>query len=122
MSLGEDNDNIVWILEGRFDDTSSRCLWIDTLCIPADHEDKDLSSLRQKAIDKMAFVYAAAIHVLVLDQTVEEISFKNTSNVAIAAQLLTCPSMSRCWTFQEACLARRFSFLLKDIVINPTPY
>jgi hypothetical protein len=117
MSLGE--DELGWILKGTFDESSLRYLWIDTLCIPMDHGDKELSSLKRKTIDKMAFVYAAAMHVLVLDQTVEQLSFEDTPDVTITAQLLTCPWMSRCWTFQEACLTRRFSFLLKDIVINP---
>jgi len=67
----------------------------------------------------MAFVYATAMHVLVLDQTVTMLSFKDTPDVAIAAQLLTCPWMSRCWTFQEACLARELSFRLKDRLISP---
>ena|SRR6266498_4088820 len=103
-------------LSGAQEDTSSLYIWIDTLCIPPT-ENYDES--KTKAINRMAFVYAAAMHVLVLDQTVLGSSFQDTSDMAIAVAFLTCPWMSRRWTFQEACLATQFSFLLKDTIINP---
>jgi hypothetical protein len=67
----------------------------------------------------MAYIYTVAQHVLVLDRTLEIVSYSDTTDTALAAYLATCPWIGRCWTFQEACLAREFSFLLKDRVINP---
>jgi hypothetical protein len=82
-------------------------------------EEMRLNALKMKAINKMAFVYAAAMHVLVIEQTVRALSYRQTGDLELAMLLLTCPWMSRCWTFQEACLARQFSFLLSDEVVDP---
>jgi len=108
-----------FILGATAEDTSTLYLWIDTLCIPADPAVTNLWHLKRKAIDKMAQIYALAMHVLVIDETVQTLSCKENSNIAIAGMLMTCPWMSRCWTFQEACLSREFSFLLQDQLINP---
>lgn len=107
------------LLSGTFKQSGSRYIWIDTLCIPTGEGIPNLKHLKQKAIDKMAYIYSAAQHVLVLDQNLEKVSYYDTTDTALAAQFATCPWMGRCWTFQEACLAREFSFLLKDRVINP---
>jgi hypothetical protein len=98
------------------EDSKLGYFWMDTLCIPLGEENE---SLRREAINKMAFIHSAAEHVLVIDQTVKKISSQDSTDVAIASKFLTCPWMTRAWTFQEACLARQFSFLLKDAVIDP---
>jgi hypothetical protein len=59
------------------------------------------------------------MHVLVIEQTVRTLSYHQTGDLELAMLLLTCPWMSRCWTFQEASLARQFSFLLSDEVVDP---
>jgi hypothetical protein len=118
-------DNFVHNLLSRFvlgttgEDDSTCYLWIDTLCIPTGDAFADSKTLKQKAINKMAQVYALAMHVLVIDQTVQTLSSKDDSEFAIAGTLLTCPWMTRCWTYQEGCLPRELSFLLNDGVINP---
>lgn len=108
-----------FIIRATAEDTSTLYLWIDTLCIPADKEIPNLETRKKQAIDKMAHVYAMAMHVMVIDHTVQKLSFKDESEISLAGQLLTCPWMTRCWTFQEACLAREFSYLLQDGLINP---
>lgn len=82
-------------------------------------EEMRLMALKMKAINKMAFLYAAAMHVLVIEQTVRTLPFLQTGDLELSVLFLTCPWMSRCWTFQEACLARQFSFLLSDKVVDP---
>ncbi|KAI9768116.1 MAG: hypothetical protein M1839_004197 [Geoglossum umbratile] len=121
-----------WSLQGANEDPDSVYVWFDTFCVPVEGDeskendsedgkpkDHKPDNLKNKAINKMAFVYAAAMHVLVIDQTIRDVSFDQTSDPELAALLLTSPWMSRAWTFQEGSLARQFSFLLKDKMINP---
>jgi hypothetical protein len=91
----------------------TRYLWIDTLCVPRN------GRLRSLALNRMALTYAAATHVLVLDRTVQGLRLDGHSSVEIAFRLSTCPWMSRCWTFQEACLAKSYHFLLSDALLDP---
>jgi hypothetical protein len=104
---------------GTFERSSSQYVWIDTLCIPTGRDVQNLKDLKEKAIDKMVYIYAAAQYVLVLDQTLEKVLFSDTTDTTIAVQFATCPWIGRCWTFQEAALAHEFLFVLNDQVINP---
>lgn len=115
-------------LSGANEDSNDLYIWFDTLCIPvardtgkvkAPDEEKAEHELKMKAINKMAFVYASAMHVLVIDHTARDILYRQAGDLELAAILLTSPWMSRCWTFQEASLARQFSFILADEIINP---
>jgi hypothetical protein len=114
-----------WALYGVNEISDSLYIWCDTLCIPVEkdkmYKNKNdiTTNLKSRAINKMAFVYAAAMHVMVIDQTVRNLSYDHMSDLELAAKLLTSPWMTRCWTFQEACLARQFSFVLKDRLIDP---
>jgi hypothetical protein len=94
----------------------SRYLWIDTFCIPVKQSQ---DHLRRLAVDRMALTYAAATHVLVLDKPVGYTRFEELSDAEVAARLSTSPWMSRCWTFQEACLAKSYYFLLSDTLVHP---
>ena len=107
------------ILGATGEDSSAIYLWIDTLCIPADPEICDQKYLQKKAIDSMALIYSTAMQVLVIDQSVKQRSLKSESGLALAAELLTCPWMTRSWTYQEGCLSRQTTFLLEDGLVNP---
>jgi hypothetical protein len=138
--LGEDeNPNqgpLEWYLDmidraalwGANEDSKNLYIWFDTFCIPISQKagnpqtpdtPTDAFELKMVAINKMAFVYATAMHVLVIESTVRDISYCQTGDLELAALLLTSPWMSRCWTFQEACLARQFSFVFSDELIDP---
>jgi len=141
--LGEDeNPNrgpLEWYLDmidrmalwGANEDSNDLYIWFDTFCIPIVKNAKecrtpeeakiadDKYELKMIAINKMAFVYATAMHVLVIEHAVRNISYHQTGDLELATLLLTSAWMSRCWTFQEACLARQFSFVLNDELIDP---
>jgi hypothetical protein len=118
-------------LWGANEDSNDLYIWFDTFCIPIEKKAterrtpeevaiaEDKSKLKMLAINKMAFVYATAMHVLVIEHTVRNISYHQTGDLELATLLLTSAWMSRCWTFQEACLARQFSFVLNDELIDP---
>jgi hypothetical protein len=107
--------NAPHIRAGTLEKVKSIYVWIDTLCLPVGFA---YQSIKRKAINKMAMVYAASHTVLVIDPTITKISSKQETDLANAAQLLVCPWMSRCWTYQEACLARKLSFAFKDTFLD----
>lgn len=90
---------------------SKAVFWLDTLCVPTATQEADL---RRKAINQMAFIYAGADRVLILDPELQQISKKHMPNEQICAYLTCCAWRSRCWTYQEGCLARDRQYLLKD--------
>lgn len=90
---------------------SNAVFWLDTLCVPTAAQEVDL---RRKAINQMAFIYAGADRVLVLDPELQRVSQKNMPNEQICAYLMCCAWRSRCWTYQEGCLARDRQYLLED--------
>jgi hypothetical protein len=115
-------------LSGANEDSNDLYIWFDTLCIPIAKKEGETQTseeaaiakeLQMIAINRMAFVYAAAMHVLVIESTVRDIPYRQTGDLELATLLLTSPWMSRCWTFQEACLARQFSFVLDDELMDP---
>ena len=83
------------------------CFWIDSLCIP---EQQDL---RRKAIILMSKTYSCAAAVVVLDREIQKASIYTPSEELF---LSICGSgwMGRLWTYQEAALARRLIFQMKD--------
>ena len=89
--------------------------WIDVLCIPVGPE---YSNLRSGAIARMAPTYLEAAQVLVLDGELSQVYKDNTSERDIFAKLVTSAWDGRCWTLQEACLARHLYIQLADGVIN----
>lgn len=90
---------------------SKAVFWLDTLCVPTAAAEADL---RRKAINQMAFIYAGADRVLILDPEIQQISSSEMPNEQICAYLTCCAWRSRCWTYQEGCLARDRQYLLKD--------
>ena len=95
----------------RTTSTSRAVFWLDTLCVPSSLED---ASLRRKAIDQMASIYAGADRVLVLDPELQNISIRNLPNEQVCAYLACCAWRSRCWPYQEGRLARDRIYLLAD--------
>lgn len=90
---------------------SQAAFWLDTLCVPAAPEH---ISLRRKAINQMAFIYAGADRVLVLDPELQNIAKGNMPNQQICAYLASCAWRSRCWPYQEGRLAKDRLYLLED--------
>ncbi len=91
------------------------CFWIDSLCVP---EQKDL---RKKAIILTAKTYASAAAVIVLDNDVQNISIRSPSE-EVFLTIFGSGWMGRLWTYQEAALARKLIFQMKDgrYELNPT--
>lgn len=89
---------------------SKAIFWLDTLCVPTTLEH---SALRRKAIDQMAFIYAGADRILVLDPELQDLEMENMSNEQICAYLTCCAWRTRCWPYQEGRLARDRMYLLK---------
>ena len=82
------------------------CFWIDSLCVP---RRKDL---RQQAITLMAKTYSSATAVVVLDREIQMAVAPSSEEIFLSI----CGSgwMGRLWTYQEAALARRLVFKMKD--------
>ncbi|KAK3319709.1 hypothetical protein B0T19DRAFT_404277 [Cercophora scortea] len=93
--------------------SSPTYFWIDTLCIPP--SDK---RLRQKAIGSMGEVYAGAESVLVLDAGLQTITHQSLPAYETSARIAVSAWMTRCWTYQEAVLARRMFFQFADGVFD----
>ena len=93
--------------------------WMDTLCIPrfTGEQDHKVKPLRNIAIDQMDYVYGAAQDILVLDPELRSIESEGLSPEQKAASIIHSPWLSRCWTFQEGCLAPTLNFAFQDQVI-----
>jgi len=90
--------------------------WMDTLCIPVDPKHE---SLRKKAINQMASIYAAASQELVLDAELLQCEVSNTPVLDILARIACSAWMTRSWTLQEGVLARECVFQFKDCAVDP---
>ncbi|MCJ1266361.1 hypothetical protein MMC22_006244 [Lobaria immixta] len=89
--------------------------WLDTLCVPTSLEH---DALRREAIDQMAFIYAGADRVLVLDPELQNINIRNLPNEQVCAYLACCAWRSRCWPYQEGRLARERVYLVADDIYH----
>lgn len=94
---------------------SRAVFWLDTLCVPTSLEP---AAMRRKAIDQMAFIYARADRVLVLDPELQNINISNMPNEQVCAYLACCAWRSRCWPYQEGRLARDRIYLLADDIYH----
>lgn len=103
--------SILLSFDRRTTPMSRAVFWLDTLCVPTSLEH---ATLRRKAIDQMAFIYAGADRVLVLDPELQNISIRNLPNEQVCAYLACCAWRSRCWPYQEGRLARDRIYLLAD--------
>ncbi|KAH8646150.1 hypothetical protein BX600DRAFT_519001 [Xylariales sp. PMI_506] len=97
---------------------NAQLFWIDTLCIPVG-TDPEVPLLKQKAINQMAAVYAAAFQVLILDSAVERARIGAATTNELLCRLAFSAWMRRCWTFQEGAVARRAYFQCADGAATP---
>ena len=93
--------------------------WMDTLCIPVG---KEYRSLKKKAINKMDFIYSGAENVLVLDPDLQATVSSDTSTLRKSVHMMISCWMTRCWTYQEARLARDLMFALNSDLDEPVSY
>ncbi|KAJ4987696.1 het domain protein [Stagonosporopsis vannaccii] len=91
--------------------------WMDTLCIPVHPEH---AALRNKAINQMASIYAAAVQELVLDAELLQCEASNSPALDVLARMACSAWMTRSWTLQEGVLARECVFQFKDCAVDPT--
>ena len=91
--------------------------WTDTLCIPVGLG----KTLRRKAIARMNFTFAGADNVLVIDPALQYLLEDDLSKLQLRLHIACSPWMSRCWTFQEACLARAWHIYLRNRLYTPAP-
>ncbi|KAK4031246.1 hypothetical protein C8A01DRAFT_51599 [Parachaetomium inaequale] len=84
MAIDAKNMAITW--------SSTEWFWLDTLCIPVGADARSIT-LKSKAINQMAAIYAGAHQVLVLDSVMQ------------AFTLSALAWLGRCWTYQEGALA-----------------
>jgi hypothetical protein len=85
--------------------------WMDTLCIPQDHQ------LRAEAIDKINEIFTRSKVTLVCDRDLMEIDVTNLSDEpelqeSLLAALLVCDWNVRAWTLLEAMRGRQNIYLL----------
>ena len=88
---------------------------MDTFCIPVSLG----KALRRKAISQMNFIFAGADNVLVIDTRLQTLEERSLSKLQLRLQVACSPWMSRCWTFQEACLARAWHIDLRSTLYEP---
>ena len=67
----------------------------------------------------MNFIFAGADNVLVIDTRLQTLEEKSLSKLQLRLQVACSPWMSRCWTFQEACLARAWHIDLRSTLYEP---
>jgi hypothetical protein len=68
----------------------------------------------------MGFIYANAEGVLVLDPELQKVSSPGMDDMQINA-LVSCSAwMTRCWTLQEARLAKKYMVALEDEIYLPS--
>ena len=89
--------------------------WMDTLCVPVNMGE----TLRRKAISQMNVIFAGADNVIVVDPEPQTISETSISTLQLRLRLACSPWMTRCWTFQEACLARAWHVYLHKGLYHP---
>ena len=96
--------------------TQRATFWMDTLLIPVGEEN---ATLRNKAIQSMALIYARAKNVLVLDAELQNISLHDIPLEQACTHVLSSSWMTRCWTLQEACLSGNWVVQFKDGILDP---
>jgi hypothetical protein len=84
--------------------SSTEWFWLDTLCIPVGADARSIT-LKSKAINQMAAIYAGAHQVLVLDSVMQSFTVEGHDSCHIIAQLSALAWLGRCWTYQEGALA-----------------
>jgi hypothetical protein len=92
--------------------------WLDTLCIPVGADARSIT-LKSKAINQMAAIYAGAHQVLVLDSVMKAFTVDGHDACHIIAQLSALAWFGRCWTYQEGALAWSLQVQCGDCSFDP---
>ena len=91
--------------------------WLDTLCIPTND-----SSLKGRAINTMAAVYAGCSSVLVIDPELTKLDRKKLEPQQVDVALFCSPWMARSWTLQEGALAVDLRLKFADSIYHFPPF
>ena len=91
----------------RFSKRATVYVWIDTLCIP------HVKELRKQAINLMYSVYQKATKVLLLDESLLQVSSSRPLE-ELCFRITISPWMRRAWTLQEGALANTLFIQLAD--------
>ncbi|TPX15251.1 uncharacterized protein E0L32_004528 [Thyridium curvatum] len=122
--LGNPNQNAIpqcqlqrlqGLVNGLFPDSTGPVpFWLDTLCVPLARE------TREAAIRAMGSVYSCAVTVLVLDDTLAEVTCRGADAVELIMAIRASTWAKRLWTFSESRLAQELTFQFGDMVANLT--
>ncbi|KAL9584816.1 MAG: hypothetical protein Q9212_001883 [Teloschistes hypoglaucus] len=88
-------------------------VWIDTLLCPVEPLEAKLLALQQ-----IKTPYVNALHVLVLDSTLQQMDVMGLSPQEICMRIFTTGWMRRLWTLQEGALPSKLWFKFKDFRVN----
>jgi hypothetical protein len=89
-----------------------RYIWLDTLCIPLNHD------LKMQSISMMEGIYRNAAAVLVLDSGISHLKFHEQHIELIGVELCVCDWNGRLWTFHEKELAKELFVAFEDASIS----
>jgi hypothetical protein len=70
----------------------------------------------------MGRIYASAESVLVLDPELQKLSSASVDDMQLNARVSCCAWMTRCWTLQEARLAKTYTIALEDDIYWPSMF
>jgi hypothetical protein len=73
----------------------------------------------EKPLHQLNFIFAGADNVLVIDPALQMVEERRVSKLQLRLYVACSPWMSRCWTFQEACLARAWDIYLSSTLYEP---
>ncbi|KAL8658232.1 MAG: hypothetical protein Q9202_007609 [Teloschistes flavicans] len=88
-------------------------IWIDTLLVPVRPPEAKMLGLKQ-----IKTPYVNALHVLVLDSTLQRMDVKGLSPQEACMRIFTTGWMRRLWTLQEGALPSKLWFKFKDFRVN----
>ncbi|KAF7179325.1 hypothetical protein CNMCM7691_008258 [Aspergillus felis] len=93
---------------------NSVLVWIDTLCIPHEHE------VRSLAIQRIRDVYVGAYRTMLLDSEIKQVDPRSASDLELVLRVLYCSGwIRRLWTLQEGLAAKsRLYVILSDKAVN----
>ncbi|KAL8638353.1 MAG: hypothetical protein Q9228_004488 [Teloschistes exilis] len=88
-------------------------VWIDTLLCPVEPLEAKVLALKQ-----IKTPYVNALHVLVLDSTLQRMDVMGLSPQEVCMRIFTTGWMRRLWTLQEGALPSKLWFKFKDFRVN----
>lgn len=106
----------------------TKLFWLDSLCIPVrctgddKDEDRKTKELKQKAINKIAAIFAGASRVIVLDSEMEKFRLEGADSCEVSARFLFSAWTGRCWTLEEGALSQAPHVECADGAYDPNSY